>query len=441
MVRRRSLSPEYFEAQHIDPRKSSKPRTSHSLHFCHPDFQVSDDVSAPVKLITEPSCFSGLPFEMENNTDTTTALGNDIRDASSPFDDSSADIIFRSCDNVDFHVHTIIMSLSSPFFSGMFTLTTTSSTDSTANTQEVYKGGLPIVPFPLVPGRILRLVLLSCYAIHVEDSSERDVRGFPAIPTLTLDKSTTLDACIIRPLVQSHLALPKETSSSPLTLDEFKALASTLDRCDISGISDNLLRACVEAARADPAVAYAYAYKFHFDDMKMIACRLTLEKPLFPLSTSPELDVLSVSQYSRLLQYHRKAELVASRVALEDWSWMTDIPQYKSCRSCITTECPSTLDATGSLGAFFDLALNGPGWLFEFVEQTGPHLKITPCSFTVRDPARLEEAFKSAIDCKNTDCIARAKEEVRKFSEKFALAVDRAVAKVRAVLTSIYICS
>lgn len=53
----------------------------------------------------------------------------------------------------------------------------------------------------------------------------------------------------------------------------------------------------------------------------------------------------------------------------------------------------------------------------------------------------MDETFRIALACNNMDCRMRAKEEVRKFSEKVALAVDRTVAKVRAILTPIYICS
>ncbi|EIN03879.1 hypothetical protein PUNSTDRAFT_19366, partial [Punctularia strigosozonata HHB-11173 SS5] len=45
-----------------------------------------------------------------------------IRPAHHPFDDVNADVILRSSDNVDFRVHKLILSLSSPFFRDMFTL-------------------------------------------------------------------------------------------------------------------------------------------------------------------------------------------------------------------------------------------------------------------------------------------------------------------------------
>ncbi|KAJ7781958.1 hypothetical protein DFH07DRAFT_1017868 [Mycena maculata] len=41
-------------------------------------------------------------------------------DTPSPFDDPSTDIIIRSCEGVDFHIHKVLLALASPFFKGMF---------------------------------------------------------------------------------------------------------------------------------------------------------------------------------------------------------------------------------------------------------------------------------------------------------------------------------
>lgn len=46
----------------------------------------------------------------------------DVQDAASPFDDRNADVIFRSSDDIDFHVHKSILSFASPFFHDLFTL-------------------------------------------------------------------------------------------------------------------------------------------------------------------------------------------------------------------------------------------------------------------------------------------------------------------------------
>lgn len=44
------------------------------------------------------------------------------RKASAPFDRDDADLILRSSDNIDFHVHRVILTLASPVFEGMFSI-------------------------------------------------------------------------------------------------------------------------------------------------------------------------------------------------------------------------------------------------------------------------------------------------------------------------------
>ena len=45
-----------------------------------------------------------------------------VKIADAPFDKANADIIIRTADDVDFHVHRIILILASPFFEDMFSL-------------------------------------------------------------------------------------------------------------------------------------------------------------------------------------------------------------------------------------------------------------------------------------------------------------------------------
>ncbi|KAI0698272.1 hypothetical protein BC835DRAFT_1269263, partial [Cytidiella melzeri] len=43
--------------------------------------------------------------------------------ANAPFNLPNADVVFRTADNVDFHLHKNILSIASPFFNDMFSLT------------------------------------------------------------------------------------------------------------------------------------------------------------------------------------------------------------------------------------------------------------------------------------------------------------------------------
>ncbi|KAI0698249.1 hypothetical protein BC835DRAFT_1466668 [Cytidiella melzeri] len=55
-------------------------------------------------------------------------VGPDIVIAGDPFNLPTADVVFRTSDHVDFHVHKLILSIASPFFTGMFSLPQPSST-------------------------------------------------------------------------------------------------------------------------------------------------------------------------------------------------------------------------------------------------------------------------------------------------------------------------
>ncbi|KAF7965574.1 hypothetical protein HWV62_42838, partial [Athelia sp. TMB] len=58
-----------------------------------------------------------------------------------PFDDVRADIILRSSDNIDFRCYKVLLSLSSTFFEGMFSLPQPKGSGG-----DVMKDGLPVIP-------------------------------------------------------------------------------------------------------------------------------------------------------------------------------------------------------------------------------------------------------------------------------------------------------
>ncbi|KAJ7627871.1 hypothetical protein B0H17DRAFT_901672, partial [Mycena rosella] len=66
----------------------------------------------------------------------------------SPFDDPNADAILRSSDDIDFHVHRIVLSLASPFFRQMLSLPQAETEPSVAI--------LPVSESALVLDRALR---------------------------------------------------------------------------------------------------------------------------------------------------------------------------------------------------------------------------------------------------------------------------------------------
>ncbi|KAK7677878.1 hypothetical protein QCA50_019190 [Cerrena zonata] len=86
--------------------------------------------------------------------------------AHSPFDDTTANTVLRSCDNVDFYVYKEVLKLASPFFDTLFSLpqpapAPVSDQDSTTE-DEFSPEGLPIIPVPEESG-VLDYILRICY--------------------------------------------------------------------------------------------------------------------------------------------------------------------------------------------------------------------------------------------------------------------------------------
>lgn len=99
---------------------------------------------------------------MESSPSTTTA--------SSPFDRPNADVILRSSDNVDFHLHRVVLGLASDFFEDMFSLPQPLSEKG----HDVHPGtGLPLVHVTEDSRTLDRLMRL-CYPVKdpiLEDAS------------------------------------------------------------------------------------------------------------------------------------------------------------------------------------------------------------------------------------------------------------------------------
>ncbi|KAF7290705.1 hypothetical protein MIND_01311100 [Mycena indigotica] len=111
----------------------------------------------------------------------TESVAQAIRDASPPFsatcpaDDSNppTDVILRSCDLVDYHVHKMILSFCSPFFREMFAFPEPGPGDADANPT---KDGKPVV-LMAESCAALEKVLLVCYPRLAGGHTIRDLDG------------------------------------------------------------------------------------------------------------------------------------------------------------------------------------------------------------------------------------------------------------------------
>lgn len=190
------------------------------------------------------------------------------------------------------------------------------------------------------------------------------------------------------------------------------------DLYQVSDISITLLRACIEAARKDPAVAYAQACRFQNAPLKDAACRLMLERPLFPLSTSPDLDCMTGGQMAKFVQYRQDAGTVAAKVADGDLRWLENAGIPYSCKTC---QSPKDLPS---------LHRRVPTWLFDFLKNTAAALQKVSKGETVKEQGRLNDALEAMNGCPNLRCRMGASQALLKISDELAMRVDAAVAKI-----------
>ncbi|KAJ8507558.1 hypothetical protein ONZ45_g10084 [Pleurotus djamor] len=94
-----------------------------------------------------------------------------MTDAPSPFNRPDADIILRSLDGVKFHVHKLILSVSSPFFDDMFSIPQPKASGESLLDDDT---SLPIIPF-VEDSVTLDILLRDCYPTQEHVFTDRGV--------------------------------------------------------------------------------------------------------------------------------------------------------------------------------------------------------------------------------------------------------------------------
>ncbi|KZT07316.1 uncharacterized protein LAESUDRAFT_812301 [Laetiporus sulphureus 93-53] len=166
-----------------------------------------------------------------------------------PFTRSDADVILRTADRADFHVHRNILAISSPFFESMFSLP-----------QPAHQGeALPVVPV-----------------------TERG----PAIDTLLR---------IIYPVRDPPI------TSVELARDTLEAAL----KYDMVVVTDHMKRVLSEFISTKPLRVFAVACIHGLEELAKKAADVVITKGAVAGSYVPELEHVSAACYYRLLQYER----------------------------------------------------------------------------------------------------------------------------------------
>lgn len=181
-------------------------------------------------------------------------------DADAPFNRSSADVILRTVDNVDFRFYKLLLSLASPFFANMFALPQPPPLDSSADQT---KYGLPVIPVS-ESSVILRKLLSFCSPIYDTD--------VPALESLDIVMSV-LDA------------------------------ADKYDMKRVGKFVVNMITA-PHFLEKEPMRVFAIACRYRAEEETTMAARYMLRFAVWEPTYVAELDFISGSDYQRLVQYH-----------------------------------------------------------------------------------------------------------------------------------------
>ncbi|KAF8972749.1 hypothetical protein BDZ97DRAFT_1913229 [Flammula alnicola] len=300
--------------------------------------------------------------------------------APSPFDNLEADVILRSSDRepVDFRAFKLLLSLSSQFFSEIFTL-----------------------PQPSDPNA----------SIYSEECADR--RGTPVIQMA--EDSQTL-------LLLLGLCLPISVHEIPrfTSLNEVQKVTEAAFKFEMEGIQ-KYLRAELISPRfieSQPLRVFAIAYRYGWDLEARKAARYTLRHSM-DLPFVSELEFISGATLYRLQEYHRMCGEVASSRALlqialaehdDVWTWVT----CKRCPAAWNTRNKNYPDTRK--------------WWVQWIEDIAEEIRLKPWGETVRKWDLHSKALGQAAACPN--CSKRAREDLEVFSQMLAVEIERDISSV-----------
>lgn len=313
-----------------------------------------------------------------------------------PFDSFDADCILRSSNDVDFCVHTLILSLASPFFRTMFSLLKGAA--AKLSIDEV-NDGLPIVPVS-ENDRTLHILLSLCYPV----------------PPPTVKR--------FRDLTRAYEAAEKY---------------------EMNRMLPHIADALVDKASQDVVAAYAFGYRHRLTDLVITAAKITLQNPLSDLGRSPELDLITGTQLQHLHVFHRSCREKAVGLA-DDWAWVktiSAIPLASDTKNCdcqiiITLHDVEPIRGTTSTfeehGKEDKQEFYAPEWWYDYMDKATEALKHRPVASTITDPLFCASTFGAASKCDEPDCADGVK-LMHGFIELFAKKIDQAVDSVRSIHT------
>jgi BTB/POZ domain-containing protein len=293
--------------------------------------------------------------------------------AKAPFDDSRADIILRSKDNVNFRVSEFILSLISPVFTSKFTTAQPASHDQKSTDE------LPVIT-------------------AAEDSKTLDFALRHCYPTRSPKISRIQEAHVLLDFAQKY---------------EIDALEPTLTHYLMSAIETDLVR------------VFALAIRYKYEDVALAAARASLRVPISDLS-SPEPSSIGLDTYRMLIRYHASCGAAASAVALER-KWFPSLNELFSMENFSKGQdfsCCTTRDFVYDPPEYSSTIRTAPRYLWSYLHRSTVVLAHQPTAEVVTG----KDFVLKDVDC--FCCVFPKKEEMLEFSLVFGKEIERAIARV-----------
>ncbi|EIN03897.1 hypothetical protein PUNSTDRAFT_139202 [Punctularia strigosozonata HHB-11173 SS5] len=335
-----------------------------------------------------------------------------IHEAGHPFNKPSADLVLRSSDGVDFHVHKCILAEASSFFETMFSLPQAEAKGSPDSS-------------PLSPPA-------SSNAKHGSPGGPQELKeGLPVV-------DVSEDSKIIDRLL--HFCYPYDNPELN-DLDELAAVLSAAVKYDVGATTKLLRHSLSKHASAAPMRVYAIAVSHGLEDEARIAARASLRFTLkdLTLQGARELSSIPALSYQHLMQYILRCEAEFSTLAT-NLSWIpvgtpsiddsaasprssvqwnaANLPPWVTCQYC-PAEKVVPYQALPNGGVHFPKQ-----WWMSLVQSARQQLIERPTGDVVRAPSFIDASFDQMAQNCLTCRLPRAVQSLKAFLHYLASEVD-----------------
>jgi len=295
------------------------------------------------------------------------------REAKPPFNNTKADIVLRSSDNVYFRVFQCMLAFASPFFESLFDLPQPSrhADDETFD-------GLDVIQVS-ENSRTLDILLRFCYPAAIKDPTLEDVK----------DLEQVLEAAIKYGMQEVEERVRKAIVAPPL-------------------LESNLLG------------LFAIACRYGFETEAKTVARHSLHHPA-PTHETTAASRLPDNVIQCLSDYRSKCSH-AARTLCDNLEWLKKTQThsfYEWWTSCC--RCDSRADIR-----FLTHGTYPREWWADYMEETSMALEESPCGAAVTK--NVPNAVERASNCPS--CRRRAHEQMVYFTEALTLELDRTIAEV-----------